>query len=71
MYLGLSTVSGLLAVVSALSLGEQRSFTGLVLCDLVLRMLFAILSFAVCASVACVSASYRVVVRCGSGKFGF
>lgn len=67
-WLGLSTISRLLAVVSALSLGEQRSFTGFVLGDLVLCVLFAVLALAVRASVACVSASYRGVVA-GGGKY--
>jgi predicted PurR-regulated permease PerM len=34
--LGLTTVTALLAVITTLSLGEQRGLAGLVLCDLVL-----------------------------------
>jgi hypothetical protein len=34
--LGLTTITALLAVITTLSLGEQRSLSGLVLCDLVL-----------------------------------
>lgn len=51
-WLGLTTVSRLLAVVSALSLGEQRGFTSLVLGDLMLCMLLAVFALAVRASVA-------------------
>lgn len=45
--LGLTTVTGLLTVVSALSLGEQRGLTSLVLGDLVLGVLAALLALAV------------------------
>lgn len=45
--LGLTTVTGLLAVVSALSLGKQRGFAGLVLSHLVLGVLAALLALAV------------------------
>lgn len=34
--LGLTTVTALLAIITTLSLGEQRRLSGLVLCDLVL-----------------------------------
>lgn len=64
-WLGLTTISRLLAVVSAFSLGEQRSFSGFVLRDLVLSMLLAVFSLAVRASVR-ESASYHSVVGdCG------
>jgi hypothetical protein len=43
----LTTVTGLLAVVSALSLGEQRGLASLVLGDLVLGVLAALLALAV------------------------
>lgn len=45
--LGLTTVTGLLTVVSSLTLGEQGSLTGLVLGDLVLGVLLAVLTLAV------------------------
>lgn len=45
--LGLTTVTGLLAVVTALSLGEERGLAGLVLGDLVLGVLAALLALAV------------------------
>jgi hypothetical protein len=45
--LGLTTVTGLLAVVSALSLGEEGGLAGLVLRDLVLGVLAALLALAV------------------------
>jgi len=34
--LGLTTITALLAIITTLSLGEQRRLSGLVLCDLVL-----------------------------------
>jgi hypothetical protein len=45
--LGLTTVTALLAVVTALTLGEEGSLAGLVLGDLVLGVLAALLAFAV------------------------
>jgi hypothetical protein len=45
--LGLTTITRLLAVVTALSLGEQRGLAGLVLGDLVLGVLAALLALAV------------------------
>lgn len=45
--LGLTTITGLLTVVSALSLGEQRGLASLVLGDLVLGVLAALLALAV------------------------
>jgi hypothetical protein len=48
--LGLTTVSGLLSVITALSLSEEGGFAGLVLCDLVGRVLAALLALAVCVS---------------------
>lgn len=45
--LGLTTVTGLLAVVSSLSLGEERGLASLVLGDLVLGVLAAVLALAV------------------------
>ena len=45
--LGLTTVTGLLAVISALSLGEQRGLARLVLGDLVLGVLAAFPALAV------------------------
>lgn len=36
--LGLTTITTLLAIITTLSLGEQRGFAGLVLCDLVLSV---------------------------------
>ena len=42
--LGLTTETGLLTVVSSLTLGEQRSLTSLVLGDLVLGVLAALLT---------------------------
>lgn len=45
--LGLTTVTGLLAVVTALSLSEQRGLASLVLGDLVLGVLAALLALAV------------------------
>lgn len=48
--LGLTSVSGLLAVVTTLSLGEERCFSGLVLCHFVLGVLLAVAAFAVCAA---------------------
>lgn len=44
--LGLTTVTGLLTVVSSLTLGKERSLTGLVLGDLVLCVLSALLTLA-------------------------
>jgi hypothetical protein len=45
--LSLTTVTGLLAVVTALSLGKQRGLASLVLGDLVLGVLAALLALAV------------------------
>jgi hypothetical protein len=45
--LGLTTVTGLLAVVTTLSLSEERSFSSLVLGNLVLGVLLARLALAV------------------------
>lgn len=45
--LGLTTVTGLLTVVTALTLSEQRGLTSLVLGDLVLGVLAALLALAV------------------------
>ena len=45
--LGLTTVTGLLAVVTALTLGEEGGLSGLVLGDLVLSVLAALLDLAV------------------------
>lgn len=45
--LGLTTITGLLTVVSALSLSEQRGLASLVLGDLVLGVLAALLALAV------------------------
>jgi len=45
--LGLTSVTGLLAVITTLSLGEKRSFSCLVLGDLVLGVLLAVLALAV------------------------
>lgn len=45
--LGLTTVTGLLAVITTLSLGEKRGLAGLVLGDLVLGVLAALLALAV------------------------
>jgi hypothetical protein len=45
--LGLTTITGLLAVVSSLTLGEQRGLASLVLGDLVLGVLAALLALAV------------------------
>lgn len=44
--LGLTTISGLLAVVTTLSLGEKRGLASLVLGDLVLGVLAALLALA-------------------------
>lgn len=44
---GLTTITGLLTVVTPLSLGEERSLASLVLCDLVLGVLPALLALAV------------------------
>jgi hypothetical protein len=44
--LGLTTITALLAVITTLSLGEQRGLAGLVLCDLVL----GVCACSVCAS---------------------
>lgn len=46
-WLGLTTKTGLLTVVSSLTLSEQGSLTSLVLSDLVLGVLTAFLSLAV------------------------
>jgi hypothetical protein len=43
----LTTVTRLFAIVTTLSLGEQRGFTGLVLSDLVLGVLLALAALAV------------------------
>jgi len=48
--LGLATVSGLLSVVTALSLCEEGSFSGLVLRHLMRGVLFAILPLAISAA---------------------
>jgi hypothetical protein len=45
--LGLTTVTGLLAVISSLTLGEQGGLSSLVLGDLVLGVLAALLALAV------------------------
>lgn len=45
--LGLTTVTGLLSVVTSLTLREQRGLASLVLGDLVLGVLAALLSLAV------------------------
>jgi hypothetical protein len=45
--LGLTTITGLFTIVTTLSLGEQRSLSGLVLGDLVLGVLLARLALAV------------------------
>lgn len=45
--LGLTTITGLLSVVTALSLSEEGGLSGLVLCDLVWCMLSASLALAV------------------------
>lgn len=45
--LGLTTITGLLSVVSSLSLGEERGLAGLVLGHLVLGVLAALLALAV------------------------
>ena len=45
--LGLTTITGLLAVITALSLSEQRGLASLVLGDLVLGVLAALLALAV------------------------
>jgi purine-cytosine permease-like protein len=44
--LGLTTVTGLLTVVTTLTLSEQRGLAGLVLGDLVLGVLAALLALA-------------------------
>jgi hypothetical protein len=49
-WLGLTTVTGLLTVVTTLTLGEKRSFTSLVLGDLVLGVLSALLTLTVGSS---------------------
>lgn len=48
--LGLTTVTGLLTVVTSLTLGEERSLTRLVLSNLVLGVLAALLTLAVSLS---------------------
>jgi hypothetical protein len=45
--LGLTTITGLLAVITSLTLCEERSLTGLVLGDLVRGMLAALETLAV------------------------
>jgi hypothetical protein len=45
--LGLTSVTGLLSIVTTLSLGEKRSLSSLVLGDLVLGVLLASLTLAV------------------------
>ena len=45
--LGLSSVTGLLSIVTTLSLGEERGLSSLVLGDLVLGVLLASLALAV------------------------
>ena len=45
--LGLTTITGLLAVITTLSLGEKRGLASLVLGDLVLGVLAALLALAV------------------------
>ena len=45
--LGLTTITALLAIITTLSLGEQRSLAGIVLGDLVLGVLAALLALAV------------------------
>lgn len=49
-WLGLTTVTGLLTVVTTLTLGEKRSLTSLVLGDLVLGVLSALLTLTVGSS---------------------
>lgn len=49
-WLGLTTVTALLTVVSSLTLGKQGSLTSLVLGDLVLGVLLAVLALAVGSS---------------------
>jgi len=46
----LTTVTGLFAIITTLSLREQRRLSGLVLCDFVLGVLSAVLALAVGAS---------------------
>ena len=48
--LGLTTITGLFAIVSTLSLREKRRFAGFILSDFVLSVLFAGLAFAVGAA---------------------
>lgn len=48
--LGLTTITGLLAVVTSLTLGVQRGLAGLVLGNLVRRVLTALEALAVCVS---------------------
>jgi hypothetical protein len=45
--LGLTTITGLFAIITTLSLGEERGLSSLVLGNLVLRVLLALLAFAV------------------------
>jgi hypothetical protein len=45
--LGLTTITGLLTVITSLTLGEKRSLTGLVLGDLVGSVLFTLGALAV------------------------
>lgn len=49
-WLGLTTVTALLTVVSSLTLGKQGSLTSLVLGDLVLGVLLAVLALAIGSS---------------------
>lgn len=48
--LGLTTITALLAIITTLSLGEQRCLSGLVLCDLVLGVLLAVPALAIGSS---------------------
>lgn len=47
--LRLTTVTGLFAIITTLSLSEQRRLAGLVLCDLVLGVFLAVPALAVCS----------------------
>jgi hypothetical protein len=76
--LGLTSVTGLLTVVTALTLGEQRSLASLVLGDLVLGVLLAVLALAVgTAGLGNVDLNSNCQpmsvagVRCGARKDGF
>lgn len=46
--LRLTTVTGLFAIITTLSLSEQRCLAGLILCDLVLGVLLAVPALAIC-----------------------